>query len=115
MNDLAPHAVKIFDDTLESITGANAIEKAHDTRLLAQGYITGLRLLGVITDRQFNAMSTLLDVAVDAVNQRIEKTASLLEQESGLKGDHPSKDDSLTDYSITIISANVKGGGLRAE
>ena len=116
MNVIMGQAVKIFDSTLESITSSDTVEHAQETMKLAQGYITGLRLLGVFTDRQFDAMLTLLETAMNAVTQRIEKAASLLEQESGAKEGCPKKDDSLTHTnSITIMTVSVKNGGVRNE
>lgn len=116
MNVVMGQAVKIFDSTLESITSSDTVEHAQETMKLAQGYITGLRLLGIFTDRQFNAMLTLLETAVEAVTERIEKTApGVASTENGYIGDRPLKDNNECTISITAMSFGVKNGGMRNE
>lgn len=106
MNELKSHAVRIFNNTLESITGAESVERAKDTCHLARGYITGLQLLGLITDLQFNAMDKLLDIAVEAVAQRIKKAASgVTSTESGQMDEWLSHT-----FSIAIMAVDVKKG-----
>lgn len=63
MSELMTHAIKIFDDTLEDLTGSESVGNAQKKQQLAQGYIVGLRLLGLITDKQYSAMDTLLRAA----------------------------------------------------
>lgn len=111
MNELKPHAIRIFDDTLESITGADTIQKAQEIRQLAQGYITGLRLLGVFTDRQYNAMDSLLNAAVNAVTHRIKiATSGVTSTESGFV-----QRNSANTNSIAIFTISVKNGGTNNE
>lgn len=101
------HAIRIFNDTLVSITGAESNESAEDTAQLLRGYLVGIRLLGIVNSVQYGAMSDLLNVALESAQKHIKKTASLLEQESGSKEGHPKTDASNT-FSLDETVGNVK-------
>lgn len=101
------HAIRIFNDTLASITGADCVETAEDTAQLVRGYLVGIRLLGIINSIQYNAMSDRLAIALESAQQHIKKTASLLEQESGSKEGHPLSDANNT-FSLDETVADVK-------
>lgn len=106
MNELKGPAIKIFFNTIASITGAQTAEQADSTAQLARGYLVGIRLLEIINDSQYSAMSNLLKAAVDAVKQRIKRTASgVTSTESG----HGQA--LLHNHSITIIAIGVNKGG----
>jgi hypothetical protein len=114
MNDLKDPAIKLFYNTIESITGSKSIAQAKETAQLARGYLVGIHGLGIINISQYGAMTNLLNVAVDAVQQRTEKAApGVISTESGLpKAGCPVKDSGLSHTpSISVLHISVKRGG----
>lgn len=114
MNELKDPAIKIFKSTVESITGSETMDQAKETAQLARGYLVGIRMLGIINVGQYGAMSSLINIAVGAVQQRIEKAASGVTstESSSSKEGCPVEDKSLSHTpSITILHISVKRGG----
>lgn len=108
MNELKSPAIKIFYNTVESITGARTAEQADSSAQLACGYLVGIRLLEIINDSQYGAMSDLLKAAVDAVKQCIKRTASGVTSTEGSQGQALLHTPSIT---IIAIGVNKEGAG----
>lgn len=109
MNELQEQAIRILNNTVENITGSASVDQAKETAQLTQGYLVGTRLLNIINPCQYDAMTKLVKIAVEAVERRAEKTApGVTSTESGSKEGHPKKDDSLTTSSVVEKPADVK-------
>lgn len=105
------HAARIFNATVRNITAADNMEQAQSIAQLTTGFLVGIRLLGIVDAKQYQAMDRLLDAALDAVKRRMKKATPGAENtERGSKGGCPNQDnDSLAhDFSIAARCLNVK-------
>lgn len=111
MNDLKDPAIKIFNNTVESITGSETIEQAKETAQLARGYLVGIRMLGIINISQYGAMTNLLNVAMEAAQKHIKQAAtSTANTDSGSCCPLEDCGQSHT-HSIAVLHISVKRGG----
>jgi hypothetical protein len=115
MSELKDPAIKIFNNTVEHITGAETMEQAKEIAQLARGYLVGIRVLGIINICQYGAMNDLLGIAVEAANQRIKRTASgVTSTESGKENLHkPSVDEKTEDVKPLASTEGVTEFWLR--
>ncbi len=113
MNELTKTAIKIFDNTLQSITGAQTVGKAESSAQLARGYLVGIRLLDIINNWQYDAMSDLLEISVKTARKQINKaTSGVTSTESGFVQRNLTNTNSIA---IFAISVNKEGAGYDNE
>jgi hypothetical protein len=111
MSKLKDPAIKIFNNTVEHITGAETMEQAKETAQLARGYLVGIQMLGIINICQYGAMNDLLGIAVEAASQRIKRTASgVTSTESGHGHNVLSHTNSITIISIAVNKEDAENG-----
>ncbi len=108
MNIQNNHAVKIFHDSLESITGSETLEKAESTTQLTRGYLVGIRLLNLINDSQYDAMNNLLEIATQTARKHIKKAAH---------GVTSTESDKANEYKSSVDEnrGDVKSSGYTAQ